>query len=142
MEKRNEFYLLILSILLGISVLKFTELFQLGTQLKEVLISIKAGVLSVQLLLVYFFIGSYIVFYLLVGLSAVGIVNQFRSTEPPEKKHDLGPLVAMCVGALTVSYLLAFSLIIHQLSAGEPSRPSTETPKLADENGAARKAAP
>ena len=58
MDKRIDLYLVVLSILLGISVLKTTEVFQLAEQLKTVLnSSAKVGV-SIAVVGVFFFTAA------------------------------------------------------------------------------------
>lgn len=113
MDQKNELYLLILSILLGISVLKLTEVFQLADQVRAMLQALKTPGLSATAIGVYLFIGGYIVFYILMALAGYGIVGQLRNPSTTIPLPDLGPLVAMCVVALTVSYLLVFSIAMY-----------------------------
>lgn len=113
MQQRNEMYLLVLSVLLGISVLKLTEVFQLADQLQDVLLALKTAGLTAPVLAVYLFVAGYIVFFSLTALAGYGIVNQFRGATPPT--HDLGPLIAGCVVALTVSYLLVYSIAMNSI---------------------------
>jgi hypothetical protein len=113
MEEKNELYLLVLSILLGISVLKLTEVFQLAGQVKAMLTSLKTPGLSPAVVGVFVFVGGYIVFFVLVALAGYGIVQQLRIKEESATMVDLGPLVAMCVVALTVSYLVVFSVAMY-----------------------------
>lgn len=113
MEQRNELYLVVLSILLGISVLKLTEVFQLAEQVKNILLALKAPGLSATAVGVFLFIGGYIVFYILLALASYAIVEQLRNRAEAVTLPDLGPLVAMCVVALSVSYLLVFSVAIY-----------------------------
>ncbi len=110
MEQRNELYLIVLSLLLGISVLKLTEVFQLADQVQSLLHSLKNPGLSPTVVGVYFFIGGYVVFYILVSLAGYGIVEQLRNRSAVSEESDLGPLIAMCVVTLAFSYLLVFSV--------------------------------
>jgi len=120
MERRNELYLVVLSILLGISVLKLTEIFQLSGQLKSILSGqIKPG-LSPAVIGIYLFIGGYIIFFVLVALSCVAIVRQLASGEV-QNAQDLGPLVGLCILSLVISYLCVFAVAIYGLAGKAPS---------------------
>jgi hypothetical protein len=116
MQRNNELYLLVLSILLGISVLKITEVMQLGVQLREIVNEVKTSGLSVSGVGVFVFVGAYFVFFALMLLAVVAVVKALSaantdSTQP----FDLGPLIAMCVGSLVVAYLAAFSVAMHRM---------------------------
>lgn len=114
MQNKNELYLVVLSILLGISVLKLTEIFQLGDQLTNLLNDLKKPGLSISSIGVFLFVAGYMLFFILVGIASVGIVRQLSNKENNE--NDLGPLVGMCIVVLTISYLLVFGLIVHQIT--------------------------
>jgi heme/copper-type cytochrome/quinol oxidase subunit 2 len=116
MDKRIDFYLVVLSILLGISVLKTTEVFQLAEQLKTVLnSSIKQGV-SVALIGVFLFTAAYLIFFALMGITIYMIVRQLQAGEGAVASPALGTNVALCIGSLVVSYLIIFSLAIYGLA--------------------------
>lgn len=111
MEQKNELYLVVLSILLGVSVLKITEVFQFADQVKDLLANVTPEKLSATTVAVAFFIAGYFVFFVLTALASFGIVNQLRSPSSAAIT-DLGPLVAMCVIALAISYLLVFAVSV------------------------------
>lgn len=114
MEQKNGLYLVVLSILLSVSVLKLTEVFQLGGQLKDVFLSLKTGGgLSVTVVSVYLFVAGYLIFFVLVALASYGIVRQLGSKSEAANHPDLGPLVGMCVAVLAVAYLMVFSVVIY-----------------------------
>jgi hypothetical protein len=112
-ESKNEIYLLILSILLGISVLKLTEVFELGKQLREMINSFPKQGLSITVVGVYFLIAGYLIFFVLLALTSYGIVDQLKNKSETTSHRDLGPLVGMCVGVLSISYLIAFCVVIY-----------------------------
>ena len=114
-NEKNELYLVVLSILLGVSVLKLTELFQFGSQLKALFIAIKTPGLSVDVLGVYFFVGGYLIFFVLMALASYGIVIQLGSESKSADHPDLGQLVGMCVAVLAVTYVIVFSVVIYSI---------------------------
>lgn len=116
MKEKNELYLVVLSILLAVSMLKLTELFQLGLQLRNILDSCEATDISIQALSIFFFIAGYMLFLVLAGLAFYGIVRQISKGEAAETSQDLGPLVAACVVVLIISYFIAFGLVFYDLS--------------------------
>ncbi len=127
MKQKNELYLVVLSILFAFSMLKLTELFQLGLQLKVVLDNSKAEDISIQALSVFFFTAGYILFFVLAGLAFYGIIKQLGKDNLDETDPDLGPLIASCVIVLIISYSIAFGLVLYDLSNKykhflEPSR--------------------
>jgi hypothetical protein len=111
MEQKNELYLVVLSILLGISVLKITEVFQFAEQVKSLLINVTPDKLSATTIAIAFFIAGYFIFFVLTALASFGIVNQLRNP-PPSEIVDMGPLVGMCVIALAISYLIVFAVCV------------------------------
>jgi len=113
MKHKNELYLVVLSILLAASVLKSTEIFQLGDQLKDVLDPSKASHISIKTVLVFFFLSSYLLFFVLTGLATYGIVRQIAKANAAEADPDIGPLIVLCVIFLIFSHLIAFILIIY-----------------------------
>lgn len=116
MDKRIDFYLVVLSILLGISVLKTTEVFQLAEQLKTVLnSSVRAGV-SIAVIGVFFFTAAYLIFFALMGITIYMIVRQLQAGANAVETPALGTNVALCIGSLVVSYLIIFSLAIYGLA--------------------------
>jgi len=112
MEKRNDSYLLVLSILLGISVLKLTEVFQLAHEVENVLVKFKGATLSTTSVGVYLMIASYLVFFVLLVTTSFGVVRQMR-LGPAETQDDVGPAIGMCVVSLTVAYAMVFSVAIY-----------------------------
>ena len=124
MNNRNELYLVVLSILLGITVLKLTEIFQLGDQLQELFnkLKIKTPGVSVPLsefitiLGIYFFIGGYLIFFTLMALASYGIVKQIGNSSESAKHPDLGPIVGMCIAVLSVTYVIAVSVVLYKLN--------------------------
>lgn len=116
MKQKNELYLVVLSILLAVGMLKLTDLFQLGLQLKDVLDASEAPDISIQALSVFFFIAGYILFFVLAGLAFYGIVKQISKGDAAETDPDLGPLITACVVTLIISYFIAFGLVLYDLS--------------------------
>ena len=118
MERRNELYLLVLSILLGVSVLKVTEVFQFAQQVKAFLSAPQMRGLSPTVVGVYFFVAGYFVFFVLVALSVYGIVQQLVAADHRDTR-DMGTLVGFSVLALAIAYLCVFAVAIYAL-AGQP----------------------
>jgi len=116
MQTKNELYLVVLSILLGISVLKLTEIFQLGDQITNLLASVKKTGLSLNALGIYLFVAGYVLFFVLLAIASYGIIKQLSNTNNLEQNNDLGPLIGMCVIVLVISYLLVFGLIVHNIT--------------------------
>lgn len=114
MERKNELYLLILSIILGISVLKLPEMFQLGHQIKDLYSSLTTTGLSIPVVGVFLFVSGYLIFFILVALASYGIVLQLGNKDD-EKLNDLGPLVGLCVVVLAVSYLSVFAVVVSSV---------------------------
>jgi hypothetical protein len=117
MKDKNEFYLVALSILLASSLLKSTEIFQLGGQLKEVLF-IEPTHITAKIVGAYLFIASFILFFFFAGLTISGAVRQISNsgkTEANVAARDLGPLVNISVWLLIASHLIAFGFIASAL---------------------------
>jgi hypothetical protein len=114
MKNKNELYLAVLSIMLGISVLKLTEIFQLGNQLTNLLNDLKKPGLSVITIGVFLFVSGHIIFFVLVSIASIGIVRQLSNRG--NNKNDLGSLVGMCIAILAISYLFVFGLIFYNIS--------------------------
>lgn len=115
MEQRNDKLLLIISILLGISVLKLTEVFQLGEQIRSILFSKLNQDFSPITIGVFVFISGYIIFYSLVALVSFGIIRQLSMNNDNTSSPNLAPIVGMCVTSLTISYLAVFFVMIYGL---------------------------
>lgn len=111
-SEKSDLYLLVLSILLGVSVLKLPELLLLADQIQDILLSLKSPGLSPTVVAVYFFTAGYIVFFFLVALAGYGVIERLRAEKPVA---DVGPLVGMCVVALAVSYLLVYSVSMYAI---------------------------
>lgn len=112
MERRNDSYLLVLSILLGISVLRLTEVFLLAEQVKKVLLAFQGSTLSVISVGVYLMIASYLVFFTLLVAATFGVARQMQS-DSDATPHDMGPAIGLCVVSLTVAYLMVFAVAIY-----------------------------
>jgi len=108
-------YLLILSILLGISVLKLNEVLTLGGTLKEILAEAQLSEISSSAVGIFLVVGTYFVFFALVLLSVLGVGRQLQDQNSSE--GNIGTLVAMCVGALGVAYAAAFGFAIYGLAS-------------------------
>ena len=119
MARRNELYLLVLSILLGVSVLKLTEIFQFADQVKGILRALPSPGLTPTVVGVYLFVAGYFVFFLLVALSAYGIVQQLVLADQRDQR-DMGTLVAFSVLALAIAYLCVFAVAIYGLAGVAP----------------------
>lgn len=115
MVRRNELYLLILSILLGISVLKLTEVFQFASQIKNTLNTINASGLSATHVGILLFIAGYLIFFLYVSLAGLNIVQQLINSPDSESLPDAGPLVAGSIIALTLTYLIVFAVAMYSI---------------------------
>jgi hypothetical protein len=117
MKEKNEFYLVALSILLASSLLKSTEIFQLGGQLKDV-VFIEPTHITTKIVGAYCFLASFILFFFFAGLTISGAVWQMSKDDnggPPAKPRDLGPLVYISVWLLIISHLIAFGFMANSL---------------------------
>ncbi|MGQ0551709.1 MAG: hypothetical protein ACT4PU_00645 [Planctomycetota bacterium] len=113
-DQLGDRYLLVLSILLGISVLKLTEVMTLGGTLKAILAEAEMKGLTASAVGIFVVVGAYLVFFTLVLLAVLGVARQFG--DQAGQKMNAGELVAMSVGALGVAYATAFAFTIYGLS--------------------------
>ena len=117
MEQRNATYLLILSIILGVSVLKLTDIFVLGKYIHEILGTMSTGP-SAPLVGVFVFICAYLVFFILVAITTYGIIVQLSMHSDAEgNNYDVGPAVALCVIMLVISYISAIIVVVYNIIA-------------------------
>ena len=112
-EQQGDRYLLVLSILLGISVLKLTEVMALGTTLKAILADAQKTGLTASAVGVFVVVAAYLIFFVLVLLAVLSLARQMGGHDG--EKTNTGELVAMCVGALGIAYTAAFAFMIYVL---------------------------
>lgn len=112
--QQAERYLLVLSILLGISVLKITEVLTLGGTLKAILADAQRTGFTSSAVGIFLVVAAYLVFFALVLLSVIGVGCQLRGQPVPT--GNVGKLIAMCIGALGIAYAGALSFTIYGLS--------------------------
>ena len=111
-QMKNELYLLVLSILLGISILKLPEVFQFASHLKDTL-KLYTTDFSVIHVIILISIAGYIIFFIYVTLAGYNIVQQLQNPDAQKSLPEAGPIIAGCIIALTVTYLLVFSVAIY-----------------------------
>ena len=111
MENRNDILLLTLSILLGISVLKLTEVFQLCEQVKTILFVGDNHGFSLITIGVYTFISGYILFFILAAITSIGVTHHLLLNL--KSSANLTQLLGYCIICLTISYLAVFSIAIN-----------------------------
>lgn len=124
MKDKNEFYLIALSVLLASSLLKSTEVFQLGGQLKEVLFPTVVGHaqpphITIKAVGVYLFMACFILFFAFSGFTVSGIVLQMQragNPQTPVERKDLGWLVIAAVWLLIGSHIIAFFILASDLT--------------------------
>ena len=114
-DDQGDRYLLVLSILLGISVLKLSEVLALGETIKVILADAEKNGLSSGAVGIFVVVGSYLVFFCLLLLAILGVARQIGGQQDSGTNY-VGQLVAMCVGALGVAYGSAFAFAIYGLS--------------------------
>ena len=92
--------------------LKLPEIFQFSKLLKDTLDSYSTG-FSLMHVSILVSIAGYIIFFIFVALASLNVVIQLQSSPSPENLPKPGPIVAGCVIALTITYLLVFSVAIY-----------------------------
>lgn len=112
-DQQGDRYLLVLSILLGVSVLKLTEVMEFGGTLKKILAEAQRTGLTASAVGIFVVVGAYLVFFALVLLAVFSVARQMG--DHAGEKTNAGELVAMCVGALGIAYAAAFALTIYGL---------------------------
>lgn len=115
-ERKRDLYLLVLSILLGISVMKLTEVITFGEQLKIILKEAAANGLTANVIGVYLFVSSYLLFFILMLFALVAVVAHDEKGHTEGNGKNVDTLVAMCLGALALAYGSAFAFAIYRLS--------------------------
>lgn len=114
MNKKNEFYLVVISILLASSLLKTTEIFQLGGQVKDV-VAKGPEHMNISTIGVYVFFATFLLFFAFSAMTICGLVKQISCENAKSNDKDLGFLVNTCVILLTTSHTIAFMFIINTL---------------------------
>jgi len=114
MKDKNEFYLVVVSILLASSLLKSTEIFQLGGQLNNVLFSEPSNI-SIKVIGAYLFLATFFLFFFFAGMTMYGLVWQISKAESIQNPPDLGMLVNISIILLISSHLIAFAFMVNTL---------------------------
>lgn len=111
-QEKGEVYLLIMSILLGVSFLKLTEVFELGSELKRMIELDSGGGLTVTIAGIFVLICAYVVYFFYLFISTYA-VYRYYNMPTASNTSKIGSLIGKCIFSLALLYIVAFFLAIN-----------------------------